>query len=320
MLDELVDTIETLKARISEHATVLRASEAQTRLSLIDPLLRALGWDTANPALVRPEYILSGGRADYALLGADEKPVAVMEAKRLNEPLGTTDRQMQMLTYANFSGVSFAGLTDGDKWVLYRVFDQRPLADRLVLDISLADSPAYESALKLLLLWRPNLESGQPIEASEPILGIETPDPIPSEPIQTDPPNSASAPEAGWITLEELKGQKGMPHPPRVRLPNGEERDVTSWRGLFVEVAEWLVRKGSLTENECPVRRGPNSWSCLVNSLPKHPGGADFYEPHKLSNGLFIAANGGAVELARRSRSIMEYLGKDPATVHVQID
>ena len=43
MLDELVDVIETLKSRINEHRSVLQGNEAQTRLSLIDPLLRALG-------------------------------------------------------------------------------------------------------------------------------------------------------------------------------------------------------------------------------------------------------------------------------------
>ena len=43
MLDELVDVIETLKSRINEHRAVLQGNEAQTRLSLIDPLLRR--WD-----------------------------------------------------------------------------------------------------------------------------------------------------------------------------------------------------------------------------------------------------------------------------------
>ena len=54
---ELVEGSETLKSRINEHRSVLQGNEAQTRMSLIDPLLRALGWDTADPALVRPEYV-----------------------------------------------------------------------------------------------------------------------------------------------------------------------------------------------------------------------------------------------------------------------
>ena len=88
MLDDLVDTIKELKDRISRHGDVLRPSEAQTRLSLIDPLLRALGWDTADPAQVRPEYTLSTGRADYALLGAGYQPVAIMEAKKTIRTIG----------------------------------------------------------------------------------------------------------------------------------------------------------------------------------------------------------------------------------------
>ena len=49
-------------------ARPLRQSEALTRATLIDPLLRELGWDTEDPALVAPEYRLGRGYADYALL------------------------------------------------------------------------------------------------------------------------------------------------------------------------------------------------------------------------------------------------------------
>ena len=70
MLDELVDVIETLKSRINEHRSVLQGNEAQTRLSLIDPLLRALGWDTADPALVTAGVRMS--TADLRRLRVDE--------------------------------------------------------------------------------------------------------------------------------------------------------------------------------------------------------------------------------------------------------
>ncbi len=173
MLDDLVREIGTLKSRMNEHREVLQGSEAQTRMSLIDPLLKVLGWDTADPALVRPEYNLRRGRADYALLGTDGKPVAIIEAKKLNESLGTEDHRMQMLTYANFSDVSYAGLTDGNQWVFYKVFDQGSLEDRVVLDVSITRLSTYQCALQLLLLWQPNLASGQPMKASEPILGTE---------------------------------------------------------------------------------------------------------------------------------------------------
>ena len=308
MLDELVNTIETLKARISEHRTALQASEAQTRLSLIDPLLRVLGWDTADPALVRPEYTLSTGRADYALLGPGNQPVAIMEAKRLNEPLGNAEHRMQMLTYANFSNVAYAGLTDGDQWVFYRVFDQKPLSERVVLEVSIANEESSKAALKLLLLWCRNLESGQPIAPAEPIV-IVNPDP---------PPPAPTPPDRGWVSLTQFVPTPGT-KPAKLRLPGGGELSVTSWRDLFIELSEWLVRDRVLTHDKCPVSLGKSNAFSTVNLQPRHPNGKEFLTPHKLSNGLFLAPHGSAQDIIYRCRIIMEHLGKDPDSVHVQV-
>ncbi len=343
MLDELVKTIKTLKARISEHRTALQASEAQTRLSLIDPLLRALGWDTADPALVRPEFTLSGGRADYALLGEAEKPVAIMEAKRLNEALGTMDRRMQMLTYANFSNVAYAGLTDGDQWVLYRVFDQKPLEDRLVLDLSIVNLPAHESALKLLLLWHPNLSSGQPIEASEPIVGTEGPDSAATSlhestgysigsvprteptrlanaaPVQTPEQSVPGARIPNWIPLTHLVAEKGSKYPPMVRFPEEPEQDIRGWKYLLIEVAEWLVRMNALTREHGIVTANRRLGHCTVNLEPRHLNGIDFKNPKRLSNGLYLDVNFSASDCVKHSRAVIEHCRRDPAQVHVQV-
>lgn len=244
-----------------------------------------------------------------------------MEAKRLNEPLGTTERQMQMLTYANFSGVSFAGLTDGDKWVLYRVFDQRPLADRLVLDISLADSPAYESALKLLLLWHPNLASGVPIKASEPIMGTGIPVSASPKPERTSSQNVVVEPQTGWITLKEVNTKPGENRirPPVIRFPNGEEKQITMWIDFLIGVAEWLVRDGSLTPGNTPIpdRTYPSVY--IVNSQPVHAEGAEFSRRRELPNGLHLYTWGGAKEYVNRAITLLEACGKNSSTVHAKV-
>ena len=54
--DNLVRVIETLQRRIRSDRATIRGSEIRTRTALIDPLLYALGWDAANPALVVPDY------------------------------------------------------------------------------------------------------------------------------------------------------------------------------------------------------------------------------------------------------------------------
>ena len=68
-----------------------------------------------------PEYKVSDGWADYALLRPDGHPAAVIEAKKLGTMLDVKFRR-QMLNYANESGIEYAGLTDGNNWELYTVF------------------------------------------------------------------------------------------------------------------------------------------------------------------------------------------------------
>lgn len=168
MLDSLVSVINTLKERIRAHRGELEENETRTRMALIDPLLTVLGWDTSDPGCVKPEYPVTGGKADYGLRNAGPTPAAFIEAKKLGEPLES--HREQMTRYSNMAGVKYAGLTNGDRWELYEVFSPASLDERRILDLSILNDPPHQSALKLLLLWRPNLESGAPIPANEPVL------------------------------------------------------------------------------------------------------------------------------------------------------
>ena len=111
-----------------------------------------------------------------------------------------------MLNYSNASGVEYAGLTDGNHWELYEVFQRGQLEDRRILDVSIADTPAHQCALQLLLLWRPNLAAGKPVAANRPIwLGekeLNGGDPPPPPP-----------PAQGWIELSEYKPTGGASPP-----------------------------------------------------------------------------------------------------------
>ena len=145
VLDDLVGCIELLQVRMKKHRNSLERNEIRTRVSLIDPLLCLLGWDVSDPELVTPEYTQSDSSvgssswaADYALLHSDGRPAAVLEAKRLGEPLAT--HRMQMLNYANAWGIEYAGLTDGNHWELYRVFEPGRLEERRILEVAIRDT------------------------------------------------------------------------------------------------------------------------------------------------------------------------------------
>ncbi len=171
-LDDLINVIEMLKRRMTMYHQSLSQNEIRTRTALIDPLLTALGWDVSDPGLVTPEYTVGQGRADYALIDGGPRPgsVAIVEAKSLDSFLNDRERN-QMLTYANMEGVKYAILTNGDCWELYDIFKPAHLNERRLLSVKIINTPAHQLALQLLLLWRPNLTSGQPVTAQGPALG-----------------------------------------------------------------------------------------------------------------------------------------------------
>ena len=354
LLDDLVGVIETLKARIQGHSPDLQANETRTRMALIDPLLQALGWDTTNPALVLPEYDVSGKRADYALLKADGNPAAVVEAKKLGESL--VPHRSQMVGYSVEFGVPYAGLTDGDHWELYDVFQKTPLDKKKVLDVSLAGMPSHRCALQLLLLWRPNLASGDLTPAREPIIettqeslaptipteipdypetisnprplmppsrpSIETPSRestpstipsgIPDHPENIRNPRLTPSNGDGWISVANFRPELKTRHPSIVRFPNGEERPIRSWKQVLIEVAEWLVRKGALTDQECPVQ-GPRG-GYIVHYDERNLRGS-----HPLSNDIFIEVRSDARKLLSDSRFLLQHFEEDGSQVLLRL-
>ena len=154
MLDDLLEVIETLKGRMTNHGPILRDSKTRTRIALIHPVLTVLGWNVSDPALVLPEYDFAGHMANYALLDGTNNPIATLQAEKLGEHM----RFYTSLTMHTPPGIRYAGRTDGDRWELYETRKSSQQAPRAILVTSIANTPAHETALKLLTIWRPNLQ------------------------------------------------------------------------------------------------------------------------------------------------------------------
>ena len=317
-LDDLVSVIETLQHRIATHRQSLQQNEIRTRTALIDPLLTALGWDVSDPALVTPEYSVEGGWADYALRGVGNQPAAIIEAKRLGTLV--ENHLGQMVNYCIQEGIAYSGVTDGSHWQLYRTFEPVPLAEKLVLDVNIGNTPAYQCALQLLLLWQPNLSSGKAIPAEEPVLALvpgtkETTATVrkPTDPL---PPSS---PSSGWVTLPEFNPPGGSPPPQAIRFPDQDEHEIKHWNDILVAVATWLNASGKLTTNDVPVQSSPNTY--IVHTQPTHPSGNDFFLHRELPNGsLVVNTHGSAIQMRKNSRTLLEHCGIDPATVELQVE
>ena len=309
-LDELVGVIETLKERIAAHGASLRENETRTRMALIDPLLQALGWDISDPAMVTPEYSVGASRADYALLTPTGNPSALVEAKKLDESLAS--HRMQMLNYANISGIPHAGLTDGNHWEMYTVFDQAPIEQRRILDVSMANTPAHEAALKLLLLWQPNLASGQPVAASSPFLPSFSDDQPLSSVTEFKPkpqPSVADANSIGskWSPISQVAPSIGDQPPIAIRMNQGVRIDINRWNQVLISVAEWLSAQGKMSERDCPITVG--TARNLIAVTPVHRSGREFSSPRRISNGLYLELDFTGKDFLRHTRTLLGKVG-----------
>ena len=294
-LDDLKETIETLRERIQAHRAYLEGNETRTRQVLIDPMLRALGWDVENPDSVEIEYPIeySIGRdwADYVLM-VSGRPIAVIEAKRLGTPLYDKATN-QALTYANRDGIPYMVVTDGDHWQMSVVFKQGRLEDRVLMEFRLTRDKPHDCALQVLNISRPNLASGKPQEATAPVL-IEkpahdesstnqsepsTPEPsssAPSSRLEAIEPSNGRQDQDGWMPLTSLKRAESPQHPTHIEFPDSSTKPIKDWVDLWVSVAEYLIEAGKISAEHCPVHKEDDPEVYLLHTKPFHSTGKEF--------------------------------------------
>ena len=271
-LDELHDLLDDLASRIDQYITIFSNNEAQTRYSLIDPLLRQLGWDIGDPNQVRIEYRLrhSQGKMDYALFGpADKnKPTVAVEAKPLNENL---DRKAvgQAITYCNSDNIPYFVVTDGNTWRIYEVFKREPLPQKVITKFSISTSE--ESAvMQSLWLWRGNFRA-----LSSPVVPQFDRDPErPHNRHEVTPSREKRTDEIVDMPLELPSHNERIPisevAPNENKLPahlvysDGQEKKVYFWKQLPTYTLEWLVDTKKVDLKDCPIVAG--SGRLLVNS------------------------------------------------------
>ena len=334
VLDSLLELVETLRKRIDEHGAALRQSEALTRAALIDPLLRELGWDTEDPALVIPEYRSSAGSADYALMSKDGQPPAlIIEAKKLGESLD--DRvALQSLNYCNLIGTPHFALTDGKTWKIYSTFEQAPLADRLIATFSIGDMPAAEVCLRALALWRPSVEVGIVSAAKTPIVALDAMkrnaaepivppvqghEPAPQEQSATQRRSAADAEpgETGqeWVPLSALNPQGGDAPPVEIQFPDNSRVVLGRWNTVVVESVRWLYTNNYLNASNWRIERYTRH---VVSDAPIHPNGKEFTVPSNIGP-LYVEINYSGLNLVKNARLIIEHTGQDPSQFKVRL-
>lgn len=141
-MDKLLALIEEVHTRLDEWRRQ-DLNEATTRRILVDRLLEALGWDIYDPSEVQYEFPTIDGRpVDYALK-LNRRPVLLVEAKPLGDPLDDVKSQAQIVRYGAAQGVTWCILTNGVRWRIYRSIEAGPAPEKLMFEVSLdpKDSP-----------------------------------------------------------------------------------------------------------------------------------------------------------------------------------
>ncbi len=161
--------------------------EENTKHALIEPVLRALGWDVEDLDEVRCEYKLkqADNPVDYAFFVHGNLRLFV-EAKALGENLDKCAHQI--MGYAGVAGVvEWIVLTNGNEYRIYNAHAQVPIEQKLFKRVVLAsDEPDILGTLLLLSkaqlqgtviddLWRQYFVDRQVKQAVESLSGIEPP-------------------------------------------------------------------------------------------------------------------------------------------------
>lgn len=115
-------------------------SEETTKIALITPFLRELGYDTADPSVVKAEYTADvgtkqGEKVDFAILD-DGEPVVFIECKPVMKELNK-DNISQLFRYFSITNVQIGILTNGVDYLFYTTGDDNRMDDKPFMEINL---------------------------------------------------------------------------------------------------------------------------------------------------------------------------------------
>src|SRR4051794_4604676 len=112
----LQEVLAQVRERITRYRGSAPINEQNTKAALIDPVLRALGWDIEDVDEVHREYKVKSADnpVDYALLVL-RTPRLFIEAKALGDNLNDRRWASQIMGYATVAGVEWVALTNGDE-------------------------------------------------------------------------------------------------------------------------------------------------------------------------------------------------------------
>jgi len=182
---DLHQTLAEVRARIDQYQGK-GIGEQSTKAILIDPVLRALGWNREELEEIVLEFKRKSmeNPVDYALL-LQRTPRLFIEAKPLDGNLNDPKWAGQIMSYATVAGVQWVVLTNGNEYRVYNSHAPVPVEQKLFKKAQISDESDIADLLQLLSkermqqdlissMWKAHFVDQQVRSAMERLL---TPDP-----------------------------------------------------------------------------------------------------------------------------------------------
>lgn len=282
-LSNLRDVLAQVRSSANSYKATLIGNEAATRAVLVDPVLHALGWDTSNTYMVEVEKTLNQTRADYALYDNGRCVKIIIEAKKLGDNLSQHDTKL--VQYAFTFQLASIFLTDGLNWLHYTDFQPAHFAPTKVLNLDqddLGETAAYlVQQLDAAKFWPEDqtvdVLSQQVTQLQSDVATLQqelsllksaasagartTAQPKAKPPVQQLNQSAAMV----WTALDAIPANTSL-KPTKLRLPNGQEIPITTWKQILVEACKFSLANNPSIPVPLPDRSGRKV--CLLNMTP----------------------------------------------------
>jgi hypothetical protein len=150
----ITDVLANIRNRLIQNE-IVRMDEDNVGMSLILPVIKAIGWDPFNNEEVLSRYMVPGLFNDvsvnYALI-CNTKLLALIKARPLYSDLSKTTYFGKIFITAKKSDAKYLIICNGVDWHIYQANQNKE-----AIKINLWDS---EAANKLMLLSKSNIENG----------------------------------------------------------------------------------------------------------------------------------------------------------------
>lgn len=334
------DIIEMVVERIKKHRAFYEQNEMAVRDQIVNPILRSLGWNPENPEEVQPNVSTEEGIPDYSLLKGNKK-VLFIEAKKLSVDIERKEVIRKLANYCFGEGMEYGVLTNGSIWVLFRAFQKdTTMPERVVWKTDIENDDVTATIRRLNTISKENIGHIETLIKKLQILD-EIWQSLLDEPrdlVKGFIPVFDSLIREGYpdyifddseiedfikervkeliFPREEAPIEPGPLIEPTTLLRGARPREmkigtdtyeIKNSYDILINTAEWLIRKGKLKKDDCPIAAGHKR--NLVNIQPKHRYGDDFRAPKRLSNGLYIETHYSTANCINNARRVLERYG-----------